>query len=378
MAVLTPSLQVIRSTTLRRIRELPVPGDITVKIGDKVKANDTIGQAQLAGELIILRAPEKMGIEPFEVINGLKVTQGEAVKRDQVLCEHSGLFGLFRTIFRSPTDGIVELIAERTGHIAVRLASTPIECDAYISGTVVAVKDKSSATIESKASFIQGIFGVGGERYGPLNVLAVTPDTILTPEHLPVDVKGQIIVGGMAPTIETLRRASEGGAVGLIVGSIDDRALEGYLGYDLGIALTGDEEVSMTIIITEGFGRLAIAKRTLDLLSSLNGRTASINGATQVRAGALRPEIIVAEDRTLVRGAAGQPEEEPASLEVGRQVRLIRVPYFGETATVIELPHSAQTISTGAVARVLRARLQDGREVVVPRANVELIGTSSS
>ena len=36
MAILTPSLQVIRGATIHRARELPVPGDITVKVGDKV------------------------------------------------------------------------------------------------------------------------------------------------------------------------------------------------------------------------------------------------------------------------------------------------------------------------------------------------------
>jgi hypothetical protein len=59
-------------------------------------------------------------------------------------------------------------------------------------------------------------------------------------------------------------------------------------------------------------------------------------------------------------------------LEIGARVRLIRVPYFGSRGTVSELPHELRELETGAMARVLCARLDDGRDVVVPRANVEL------
>ena len=54
-------------------------------------------------------------------------------------------------------------------------------------------------------------------------------------------------------------------------------------------------------------------------------------------------------------------------------MRLIRVPYFGAIGTVVELPHEPVQIESGASVRVLRAELADGRKVVVPRANVELI-----
>jgi hypothetical protein len=38
-----------------------------------------------------------------------------------------------------------------------------------------------------------------------------------------------------------------------------------------------------------------------------------------------------------------------------------------------ELPHELVRIETGASVRVLRAKLDDGRQVTVPRANVELL-----
>ena len=69
------------------------------------------------------------------------------------------------------------------------------------------------------------------------------------------------------------------------------------MGYEIGVAITGDEEVGLTLIVTEGFGRMAMSMNTFKLLKSANGKNASINGATQIRAGVLRPEIIIPQER---------------------------------------------------------------------------------
>ncbi len=45
--------------------------------------------------------------------------------------------------------------------------------------------------------------------------------------------------------------------------------------------------------MTEGFGRMTMAKRTFELLRGSGGRKASVNGATQIRAGVMRPEIVI-------------------------------------------------------------------------------------
>jgi hypothetical protein len=40
-----------------------------------------------------------------------------------------------------------------------------------------------------------------------------------------------------------------------------------------------------------------MAQRTFELLKSLTGKKTSINGATQIRAGVMRPELIVPVDK---------------------------------------------------------------------------------
>ena len=365
---LTPALSVTSRTILRRRRDLPIAGDVLVKEGEVVTGSQVVARAQLEGELRLVRVAELLGIPPSDLPTALRVGEGDAVAEGTLLGELRGLWGLFRSTVFSPIAGTVEFISSTTGHVGVRAPSTPLNLTAYIDGRVVAVEPNRSVIIEAESTFVQGIFGVGGERRGRLRVLPVSGDTVLTEEHIPDSAEGEILVGGHSPTSAALAKAARGGAVGCITGSIDDRALREYVGYDIGVALTGDENVSMTLIITEGFGSLPISERVLSTLRSINGAVVSINGATQVRAGAQRPESIGPMSETASRHDSGE-----RSLSRGARVRVIRVPYFGAMGVIEELPHELVRIETGAFVRVLRAKLDDGRQVTVPRANVELL-----
>ncbi len=366
---LVPSLQVKAKTVLKKWRELPVPGKVLVESGAEVTPETVVAEAELPGDLYVMRIAEKLGIEAHEAIKGLKVEIGQEVKKGDLLCEHKGLFGLFNSRFLSEEDGTVEFISDKTGHLGLRAEPRKIELKAYVRGKVTEVIPEKGALIESECAFIQGIFGVGGEKNGILKVLDVAGDKELTEEDIPEDISGAVLVGGTKPSLAALNKAAALGAVGIVVGAIDDEALRGFLGYDLGIALTGDEQIPLTVIVTEGFGAIALSDRVLKLVKNFDGANVSINGATQVRAGALRPEIIIPNSgEAKVEELSGV-----GSLAVGADVRLIRVPYFGKIAKVVDLPTQLFQIETGAKTRVLKARLVDGTVVTVPRANVELL-----
>lgn len=365
---LTPALQRKEVVKIRKHRELSVPGRLLVKIGDKVTASQIVAEAEFPGEITILRIPEQLGIEPAEVMRTFSLKEGDQVKDRQVLCTHKGLFGFFKSTFITPHPGVIDFINRETGHIGLRMPSRNIVLDAYIAGTIVEIEEQKSVVIEADAAFIQGIFGVGSEKRGILTALNVAPSSSVTADDIPDNVSGKILFGGCSPDIEALNKAQRGGATGFLTGSIDDRALKDFLGYDLGIALTGNENLSMTLILTEGFGKLAFSQRALELLKRFEGREASINGATQVRAGAVRPEIIIPH----AEAASDTAPSSMSVLEIGASVRIIREPYFGMQANVIELPVHAEKIETGAEVRILKAKLDDGRLVTVPRANVEI------
>jgi len=137
------------------------------------------------------------------------------------------------------------------------------------------------------------------------------------------------------------------------------------------VAITGGEDLGFTLVLTEGFGRIAMAERTWTLLGSLAGRQASVSGATQIRAGVLRPEIVIPLPDA-PRGAG--PGEAAAGLDIGVVVRVIRAPHFGRIGTVTALPPELRELDSGASVRVLSLRFtDDGSEAEFPRANVEIL-----
>jgi hypothetical protein len=123
---------------------------------------------------------------------------------------------------------------------------------------------------------------------------------------------------------------------------------------------------------TEGFGDIAMARRTFDLLRSREGADASVNGATQIRAGVMRPEIIVPLTPELMAQET-EPVHTEGYIEIGLPVRIIRDPYFGLIGEVSALPSELQVLDSGSRARVLEVKLHTGENIVIPRANVELI-----
>lgn len=366
----TPGLQVASNTRVIKRRELPLKGRILVSVGDIVASNTVVAEADLEGELRLVRVAETLGISPEEVMACMRVTQGESVTEGQVIAEMRGLWGLFKSTLEAPMSGVLEFISLTTGHVGIRAPKKSISLSAYIDGRIQAVEDSRAVIIEAQSTFVQGIFGVGGERTGEIFMLPGGPETELLTSHIPEHAPGKILVGGNSPSPAVLQKAVAAGAVGFVTGSIDDQALQAYLGYDIGVALTGDENISMTLIITEGFGKIAMNARILDVLSAVAGSKASINGATQVRAGALRPEIISRSSE--IDAVDGVSVGNGNGLAPGSPVRLIRVPFFGLRGVVKELPSELTQIETGAFARVARVILeQDGREVLVPRANLE-------
>ncbi len=140
------------------------------------------------------------------------------------------------------------------------------------------------------------------------------------------------------------------------------------------MAVTGSEKIGLTLIVTEGFGEIAMAERTFRLLASRNGAPAAVSGATQIRAGVLRPEIVIPIPHA---GAAAARDEAAldSTLRMGANVRIIRDPHFGVIGKVAGLPHELTTLESGSKARVLEVAVDGTQRIIVPRANVELIET---
>ena len=367
----TPGLTVTERTTVRRRRILPLPGSVLVQVGDAVRADTAVARAELPGKVVPLNLANQLGIAPDEINDYLVKKEKDSVQKDDVLAENKPFIKWFKTEIRSPITGKVESVSTITGQILLREPPRVLELRGYIDGVVAEVHPEQGVTVESTCSLVQGIFGIGGETSGELVMGVKAPDQPLLPEQLNASMKGKVVVGGAFLSAATMARAKELGIVGLVVGGIHDKDLRALLGYDLGVAITGTEQVGFTLILTEGFGTIPMAPKTFALLSAHAGQKASISGATQIRAGVIRPEIIIPHSGPSAATKVAQAERE--GIQLGDPVRIIRDPLFGKIGAVSGLPSELRAIPTESEVRVLEVRFPDGTTTVVPRANIEVI-----
>lgn len=366
-----PSLDVLEHTVVRRERRLPLKGETNVKLGDLVEQNTIVASTELPGKPVPISAAVKLGVPPNELKECMLKQAGDVIQQDEQIGIAYSFFGLFKTPLISPINGTIDSISNISGQIILREAPIPVQVNGYIAGKVVDIEEGEAVTVETDAALIQGIFGIGGEKVGELVKVVPNRDTILIPDHISSEHANKILIAGNLMTHEAIEKARKVGVLGIIGGGLNDQDLRVILGYDLGVAITGNE-TGPTLVVTEGFGNISMGEKAFNLLSSHEGRLASINGATQIRAGVIRPEVVIP-----LTGVSNNQEITPAAegklMEVGSKIRIIRDPNFGAIAEIIALPHEQTLIPSGARVRVATIRLEDGSQYDIPRANIEIL-----
>ena len=314
-----------------------------------------------------------LGIQASEIDHYMLKKVGDSFEKDELIAESKSFIKWFSTQIKAPLRGKIESISSVTGQVLLREPPIPVQVKGYINGKVTEVVPQEGVVVETVCSFIQGIFGIGGETWGTLKFAVNSTNDILEESKITSEFKDAIIVGGAFADYTAIKKAIQVGVKGIIVGGIKDGDLRTILGYDLGVAITGSEDVGVTVVLTEGFGKIQMAQRTWNCLKEREGSMASISGATQIRAGVIRPEIIIPyDDADLSRIEKEVHEAKPVA--IGNQVRVIRQPYFGRIGTVTDLPSALTQIESETHARVLKVKFEgNNEEVTIPRANIELI-----
>jgi transcription antitermination factor NusG len=366
----TPGLKVLHSTVVEKVRRLPIKGKVIKSIGDKLLPDEVVATTDLPGNVRIIKVASILSIGPSDIFDSLKVKIGEKVKKGDLIAQTEGIFGFFKSEVFSPIDGSIESISDVTGQLILREKPIPVEVDAYMSGIVKNIIPDEGVTIQTNAAFIQGIFGIGGEARGDIKVLVKNREEELSSELINETHQGKIIVGGSFITLNTFKKAMSLKVAGVVVGGFNYYDLEEILGYTLGVAITGSEEIETSLIVTEGYGNIKMSKRTFDLLSDYNKKFASINGATQIRAGVIRPEIVIPlKEKNLKKDPFSSTSK---GIQKGSLVRVIRAPHFGSMGKVVELPPELQKMESETMVRVAIIKI-DNEKLIIPRSNLEMV-----
>ena len=369
----TPGLKVLQHSKIKKERRLPIKGEVHKNIGDIVDADEIVAETKLPGNVHMLKVANRLNIAPGDINDALSVNEGDSVKKGELIAENQGLFGFFKTSLQSPISGTIESISDVTGQIVIREKPLPVEVDAYVSGRVSDIIKDEGVTVESDAAYVQGIFGIGGEARGDLEIVSGSRDSELTIEDIKESHSGKIIVGGSFIGIDAYKRALELKVRGVVVGGFNYYDLEEVLGYRLGVAITGTENLETSLVVTEGYGNIKMSERTYNLLKSHDGKFVSINGATQIRAGVIRPEIVIPLEKDEISDVI-DAKERNLGMEIDSLVRIIRAPFFGKIGKVVDLPPDLKRMESETMVRVAEIQIDD-ENIVVPRSNLEMLQT---
>lgn len=368
----TPGLKVTDNQIVRKQRILPLKGEVVVKVGDNVEPNDVVAQTHLPGNVVPLNIANILGIPPEDLPMVMTKKEGDAIREREEIALKKSFIKIFNKSCFATIDGTIESISHITGQVLQRGMPIPVQVKAYLRGKVIEVLAYEGVVVACQAAFVQGIFGIGGETHGNIHVTVPSNSTVLSDDLIKDELAGKVIVGGSLVTAEALKKAIKVKARGIVVGGFDDKDLRDFLGYDIGVAITGSEDKGITLVVTEGFGQINMAQKTFDLLKKHEGEMACINGATQIRAGVIRPEVVIPRSSE-INVVQRSSEAGTHGLENGSPIRVIRHPHFGKLGKVTALPPQLQILESESSARVLEVEFENGQRVVVPRANVEMI-----
>ena len=365
----TPGLKVLKNTKINKERLLPLKGKVHVDVNDLVKSEKIVASTEIPGNVHMINLSNELNIDPKQINECVLINEGDHVSKEQLIAQNKGLFGFFKSEVKSPIDGQIMNISNVTGQIVISEKPLPINVDAYIPGIVDKIFDKEGVMINSVGTFIQGIIGIGGEKKGQIKCLVSDESDKIEISSITEDLRGKIIVCGSYIDYEIYSKAKEVQVSGIVCGGVDYNTISKILGYSLGVAITGTENTT-TLILTEGFGEVNMAKRTFDLLKENKNKVASINGATQIRAGVLRPEIFIESEK---KETSKDFNENDLVISEGSKVRVIREPFFGKLGIITKLPYELVEMKSETKVRVAEVKFSDESVEIIPRANLEVI-----
>ena len=335
MAVV-PSVAICRACAYRERIELPGPGRVVANVGDNVTPADAVAFVVERGPLRTLNLAGSLRVEPRRVREFLAIKEGQSVRADEVVAQREAMMRVLQV--RAPADGRVMAVGAGVALLEGFPSERPLR--GSIPGRVVEVVAGESLTVEGTGAVIVASTMIGADFAGPLKMVAPVPERVLRPEHIDATCHGAIIVGGVGDDPAALRRASEFGAQGAMLGS----APSSWAGMAL----------PLPVVLCEGYGSAPMNRLAFDVFNDLAGSLTYV-----IRRGARVWVIAPApvEARTHFSGPALAP------LEAGATVRVAGGPYAATTAEVVDyLPSTGEAILKGARERIL-----------VPAANVEVV-----
>ncbi len=351
--MLAPVIHVLPLITIHRERLLPVPGRVTAHVDQKVTPLDVVGEAHYGQRHLLIDVAATFGMAPEAAQRLIKVKSGDLVTEGDPIAQRNGLIP---QTMRVPVNGRIILVG--SGRILMEAGDGVFELRAAIPGRVTRQISDRGVEITFNGALVQGEWGNGQLGLGLLLPIVSKPDEELTINMMDVSLRGSVLLAGYCNDPAALKAAGELPARGMILGSISPALIP--------LAM----QMPYPIVVVDGFGLKRMDGAAFLLLTTNARREVTLNAEPFDRQTGVRPEILipmpVTEDPPLPRDgeafASGQP------------VRLTRAPNVGGVGILAALLPGLTELPSGLRAAAAEVTLDSGELIVVPLANLEVIG----
>jgi hypothetical protein len=371
---------IIRDAEFYVERVLSGSGEIQVNEGDRVEPETELATTTVAAARpVSLHVARELGVDPGAISQYLSKPIGSTFQEGEPLARARR--GLRSVSCNAPVTATLTAVDEGTGVVTLVPKADPLQLFATVYGDVAAVQNDQQVTIRTSGTRIQGSLGLGSDVFGPLRVGVDRGDRELTPDMVYPDFRDSIVLGGMTLGTAALRRLADVGAKGVIIGSIGEQEIRRFLGDsenelhsvllwrkhtdDFDMATAGRQ--SITVFVTEGYGRRRMAQPLFQTLSGYDNQIAAIHIPRGMDVLEARPMMYITSDRKATADPVGA-----VPIRRGTVARLIDPQHLGVVVTCKTgvLPDAAQT---GILRDVVRVELSNGSQRIVPAVNLEVL-----
>jgi hypothetical protein len=351
--MLAPVVHILPLITLHRERLLPVPGRVTAHMDQKVTPLDVVGEAHYGQGHLLIDVALAFGIQPEAAQRLIQIKAGEMVTKGEVIAQR---IGLVPQILRMPSNGRIILVG--SGRILMEAGDGVFELKAAIPGRITRQISDRGVEITFNGALVQGEWGNGQLGLGLLLPVVSKPDEELTASKLDVNLRGSVIMAGYCNDPAALQAANDLPVHGIILGGLSPAL----------IPLAA--QMPYPIVVVDGFGMKRMDNTAYLLLTTNARREVTLNAEPLDLQTGTRPEILIP---LPVTEDPPQPRQGDA-FAPGQSIRLTRAPNLAAVGTLVTLLPGLTLVPSGLRVPAAEVKLESGDLVVVPLANLEVLG----
>lgn len=221
------------------------------------------------------------------ITNYLKVANGDFVYEGDIIAENISSRSF--TAIRSPQSGFIREVNPKTGKIKICYNMEPIITKSIIKARVNYV-DKANWKFRLlySGTKLSGNIGFGKKVYGKAVLYSKNE------QENQKNIKDKIVICKEPLSAEVYQDLVESKCKGVIAPSLSINLLSSLIGKDqFNLFNLAEELFPVSIIILKGFGNLYFDDDNFSIIKDLAGKELALNTKTQIRAGAIRPEILI-------------------------------------------------------------------------------------